>query len=303
MRSRLIIPINVSKFIKKAIDRNADLIVLDLEDSIPEDKKEYARSLIPKAIKQLSLSTTPIYIRVNAENDLLYKDIKQSVLEGITGIVLPKVDSKEMIKDIDHFITEMEIERNLCKGAFKISILIETAKGMQNINEILQSSERIDTVSIGMEDLATDMGFMMNEQTVEALNFFRMQLLISAKANNVLPMGTNGSISNYTNLQSYKKHAREAFELGFVGSSCIHPDQVEVLNESFQHDIKEIKEAKEIINVFEDAIRQGRASSSYKGKMIDYPHYNKYKKIIEKYDEIKKYEKLKKNERERTLKE
>jgi len=303
MRSRLIIPINVSKFIQKAVNRNADLIVLDLEDSIPEAEKEYARSLIPKAIEQLSLCTTPIYIRVNADNDLLYKDIKQSVSDGITGIVLPKVDSKEMIKNIDHFITEIETERNLKKGVFKLSILIETAKGIQNINEILQSSDRIDTVSIGMEDLATDMGFMMNEQTTEALNFFRMQLLIAAKANNVLPMGTNGSISNYTNLESYKKHAREAFELGFVGSSCIHPNQVELLNESFQYNMDEIKEAKEVINVFNDAIRQGRASSSYKGKMIDYPHYEKYKKIIARHNDINRYEQLKKNERERTLNE
>ncbi len=303
MRSRLIIPINVSKFIQKAIYRNADLIVLDLEDSIPEDEKEYARSLIPEAIEQLSMYITSVYIRVNADNDLLYKDIRQSVSEGVTGIVLPKVESKKMIKNIDDFITELEIERNLKKGAFRLSILIETAKGMQNINEILQSSNRIDTVSIGMEDLATDMGFMINEQTTEALNFFRMQLLIAAKANNVLPMGTAGSISNYTDLESYKKHARKAFELGFVGSSCIHPNQVELLNESFHYSMDEIKEAKEIINIFDDAVRKGRASSSYKGKMIDYPHYEQSKKIIARHNVVTKYEYLKKEERERTLKE
>lgn len=303
MRSRLIIPINVSKFIQKAIYRNADLIVLDLEDSIPEDEKEYARSLIPEAIEQLSMYITSVYIRVNADNDLLYKDIRQSVSEGVTGIVLPKVESKKMIKNIDDFITELEIERNLKKGAFRLSILIETAKGIQNINEILQSSNRIDTVSIGMEDLATDMGFMINEQTTEALNFFRMQLLIAAKANNVLPMGTAGSISNYTDLESYKKHARKAFELGFVGSSCIHPNQVELLNESFHYSMDEIKEAKEIINIFDDAVRKGRASSSYKGKMIDYPHYEQSKKIIARHNVVTKYEYLKKEERERTLKE
>lgn len=303
MRSRLIIPINVSKFIQKAIYRNADLIVLDLEDSIPEDEKEYARSLIPEAIEQLSMYITSVYIRVNADNDLLYKDIRQSVSEGVTGIVLPKVESKKMIKNIDDFITALEIEKNLKKGAFRLSILIETAKGMQNINEILQSSNRIDTVSIGMEDLATDMGFMINEQTTEALNFFRMQLLIAAKANNVLPMGTAGSISNYTDLESYKKHARKAFELGFVGSSCIHPNQVELLNESFHYSMDEIKEAKEIINIFDDAVRKGRASSSYKGKMIDYPHYEQSKKIIARHNVVTKYEYLKKEERERTLKE
>ena len=301
MRSRLIIPINVKKFIVKAIDRNADLIVLDLEDSIPSDQKLHARSLIPSAVKQLSMSTTPVYIRVNAENNLLYQDIQHAVIKGVTGIVLPKVDCEEQLKEIEHYITVLETKRNIKKGSFKISILIETAKGMQHINNILQSTDRIDTVSIGMEDLATNMGFMINEQTKNMLTLFWMQLLIAARANNVLPMGTTGSISNYTDLESYQKHAREAFELGFVGSSCIHPNQVALLNEAFHYNEDEINEAKEIVNVFDEAIRQGRASSSYNGKMIDYPHYEKHKNIITRNEDINKYEELKKIERERIL--
>lgn len=245
--------------------------------------------------------TTPVYIRVNAENDLIYKDIQHAVIQGVTGIVLPKVECQEQLKEIEHHITELENKRNMEKGSFKISILIETAKGMQHINDILQSTDRIDTVSIGMEDLATDMGFMINEQTKNVLTLFWMQLLIAARANNVLPMGTTGSISNYTDLENYQKHAREAFELGFVGSSCIHPNQVALLNEAFHYNEEEINEAKEIVNVFDGAIQKGRASSSYKGKMIDYPHYEKYKNMIKRNEDINEYEELKKSERERTL--
>lgn len=301
MRSRLVIPINVDKFIQKAVERNADLIVLDLEDSIPETQKDEARLRIPEAINQLSFNITPVYIRVNADKDLLYKDIEQAVMDGVAGIILPKAESEQVIQEVDEFITVLEKKKHLQVGTFKISLLIETAKGMQALNDVLKSSDRIDTVSIGMEDLSADMGFMINERTTDALNIFRMQLVTAAVANNVLPMGTMGSISNYTDLDKYRKHVREAFELGFVGTSCIHPNQVAILNEVFHYNDEELKEAKEIVDTFEKALEQGRASSSYKGQMIDYPHYAKYKQVVERNKDIIDYEHQKYKERERSL--
>lgn len=293
-RSRLIIPINVEKFVKKANKRNADVIVLDLEDSIPVNEKTQARNLIPSVLSELKKTVTPIYIRVNADAEIFFEDMQKSLQEEVSGIVLPKVESKEDIIAVDKLVTKIEKERNFKEGKFKISILIETAKGFLNMEEILSGSDRIDTISLGMEDLATNMKFTLNEQTSSALNYLRMKLLIVAKAYNVLPLGTVGSISNYTELDKYKEGAQESFQMGFVGSSCIHPNQVNILNESFHFTDKEIKEAKDIVNIFEDALHNGRASTSYRGKMIDYPHYEKYKDMISRHEEILKFESLKK---------
>ncbi|MFD1415789.1 HpcH/HpaI aldolase/citrate lyase family protein [Oceanobacillus jeddahense] len=296
VRSRLVIPINVNKFVQKANKRNADVIVLDLEDSIPYEEKEHARTLIPDAVQTISSLITPIYIRVNSEEDFLYKDIEKSVREGVSGIVVPKVESGHEIEKIDQWITELEKKANLAVGQFKISVLIETAKGFLDVADILKASKRIDTVSIGMEDLASDLGIILNQQTVASLNYFRLKLITVARAYHVIPLGLMGSLANYTDLDSYRKYAREAFELGFRGSSCIHPSQVEILNKSFKYNEEEINQARKIVNVFNNALAQGRASASYDGKMIDYPHYKKYQQIIDEYERVEKYERLKGNE-------
>lgn len=295
VRSRLVIPINVSKFVQKANKRNADVIVLDLEDSIPYEEKEYARTLIPDAVQTISSKNTPIYIRVNSEEVSLYKDIEESVREGISGIVVPKVESGRDVEKIDQWITEHEKKENLEVGKLKISVLIETAKGFLAVADILKASKRIDTVSIGMEDLASDLGIILNQQTAASLNYFRLKLITVARSYDVIPLGLMGSIANYTDLDSYRKYAREAFELGFRGSSCIHPSQVEILNESFKYNQEEINEAREIVNVFNHALEHGRASASYEGKMIDYPHFKKYKQIINENERVERYESLKGN--------
>lgn len=293
LRSRLILPINVKKFIQKAYTRNADALVLDLEDSIPRNKKEEARELITEALKHVSKSDCPIYIRVNADKEFLYKDIEKSVVKGVTGIVLPKVESSNDVLTLEKWITELEKEKSLNENSVTISILIETAKGFLNMEEIAQSSTRIESISLGMEDLAEDMGFVINENTNSTLNYMRMKLVTVAKAYNILPLGLTGSIANFTNLEKLKEDAQAAFELGFVGSSCIHPNQVEILNTAFNYTDQEVKEAEEIIKVFNNAVENNRASATYKGKMIDYPHYEKAIKIITKNQAVIKYEEKK----------
>src|SRR5699024_4924523 len=131
MRSRLVIPINVDKFIQKAVERNADLIVLDLEDSIPETRKDEARLRMPESKNQLSLNTTPDNNTWQADKEFLYKEIGQAVMDGVAGIILPKAESEQDIQEVDEFITDLEKKKHLQVGTFKIRLLIETAKGMQ----------------------------------------------------------------------------------------------------------------------------------------------------------------------------
>lgn len=299
LRSRLIIPINVKKFVEKAYLRNADAIVLDLEDSIPKNEKESSRKLIRDALSDVEKSGIPIYIRINSEQEHRYPDIEHSIIKGITGIVVPKVEYAQEIIEIENYVMKLEQKRNLPSGSIAISILIETAKGFLNIEEIVEASDRIESISLGMEDLAYDMGFSINDRNSSALDYLRMKLITVARANDILPLGLLGSIANYTDLDKLSQHAKGAYELGFVGSSCIHPDQVEVFNAAFHHTQEEVKESEKIVDIFNKAIREGRASATYNGQMIDYPHYENAKRVLNRKLIIDKHETRKQAAREK----
>src|SRR5699024_10962544 len=126
-------------------------------------------------------------------------------------------------------------ERGITSGKTQIGILIETAKGYLNMKSILESSERIESLTLGVEDLVTNLGIQMNERTDISLKQMRMKVVYTAKAYDVIPMGLMGSIANFSDLTSLEEDAKLAFEHGFSGSSCIHPKQVEILNNSFSY--------------------------------------------------------------------
>lgn len=291
IRSRLILPINVEKYVEKAYTRNADAIVLDLEDSIPFAEKITARDFVKPSIEKVQGGSL-IYIRVNSNDDLLLDDVKASIEKGVEGIVLPKVESEKTINEIDKWMSKIEREKGIEEGTTKISVLIETVEGYFNIDKILKSSSRIDTVTLGVEDFALDAGI---ESSVEGHEILvpKMDILFSAKNNNIMPLGIMGSMINYKDIEGFEKSAEKAHGYGFLGASCIHPGQVEILNKSFSPNEKDIVDAQGIIKAFETALKNQRASTEYNGKMIDYPLYDKAKKLLIQKDEINKLEKYK----------
>lgn len=300
-RSRLIMPITNEKFVKKAPLRNADIIVLDLEDSIPPDRKIEARSYLQESINTVVQGGGAVYVRVNNTNELIWGDISSAVTSNLTGIYLPKVETADQVKRIEDHLEKIEKEKNLAIGAVQLALAIETAKGYVNLESILKSSNRIQSVTLGVEDFAEDLGMKINSNTNETLKNVRIQLCIIARAYNVLPMGMLTSISNYTNLDEIEKNARLAYEHGFVGSSCIHPSNVEVLNASYMPSFEEVEEAKQLVKIFKNALNEGAGAINYKGKMIDIAHYEKAKNILSEYEMHLKFEEKKKIAREQYI--
>ncbi|MEI4771824.1 CoA ester lyase [Psychrobacillus sp. FJAT-51614] len=292
-RSRLVMPANNMKFIDKAPLRNADIIVLDLEDSVPSSQKLLARRDLKKKIEIANQGGSSIYVRVNNNTQLLKEDIDASISPPLTGIYVPKIEKAEQVVEIDELLSAYEKKLQLSDGHFKISILIETAKGLLNLNSILCSSKRIDTVSLGAEDFAKDVDLIMGESTKIALLNIRMQICIAAHAFGVLPMGLMSSIADFTNLEEVESSALLAYEHGFVGTSCIHPSNVEVLNKAFSPSEKSISEAHELIKVFDEAQQNGKSAIRFKEKMVDIPHYEQAKNLISTYEQILQYEQYK----------
>lgn len=284
-RSRLVIPINVDKFVEKAQSRGADMLVLDLEDSIPMEEKEEARKKVRSSIEKIKNGNSRIYVRVNSEQDFLFKDVFHSIWQGVSGIVLPKIENKEQIVEVDHWIRVLENERKLPDFSIAISLVVETSTGLKNLDSILSSSKRIDTVTLGTEDYAQDIGMVLNEESNAYLDSARMHIINMANAYNIIPLGMTSSMTDYTHLETFKKVAKISYSIGFQGSSCIHPTQVPILNESYIPDTKQVGHAKEVIQAFEKSLSENRASSSLNGKMIDYPHYNQAKKTLRIYEQ------------------
>lgn len=297
-RSRLIMPIHNRRFIEQAYLRNADCIVLDLEDSVPPQEKIKARELVKETIPIVKKGGSDVLVRVNNQDSLLRDDINSSVWPGIDGIYLPKVESVEEVEEIDKLITALEIRRRIKPNSITLGITIETAKGLQQVNEIAKSSGRIDSISLGVEDFSLDTGIHITEDTSQAMLYPRMKVLLAARANKILPLGLMGSIAGFQDLDGIERSAILAYKHGFLGASCIHPSNIEILNKCFSPSQEEVSYSKRVIDKFEEVIEQGKASAELDGRMIDTPHYEKAKQILLRHEKIMEMEKRKLRARE-----
>ena len=299
-RSRLIMPANSAKFVEKAWQRNADAIVLDLEDSVPITEKAATRQRIKEQVALAGKGGSDVLVRVNNDSRWLRDDVEAAVWPEVVGIVLPKVESGVELRQVEQQIARLESERGIPTGQIKISVLIESCLGFLRMDEIAGSSERIDSLTLGNEDFLRDAGIQDCADTFQALLQPRMQLLFTARAHGKTPMGLIGSLAHYNDADAFAKSAELAYKHGFLGASCIHPGNVEILNRAFSPTPAETETAGRIIEAFEAAVAQGRASTTFEGKMIDYVHYERAQKLFQRAAAIQAFE-LKKRQARQSL--
>jgi citrate lyase subunit beta / citryl-CoA lyase len=292
-RSRLIMPANERKYVEKAHLRNADAVCLDLEDSVPVSEKVATRALLREAILLAGKGGSDVLVRVNNTSELLKGDVEACVWPGLDGIFFPKADTGQQIRDLDRLLTELEQKRGIPPGHVKISIIAETLKGYLNVQETTGASERIDSLSLGTEDFATNTGMELSEATYHGWLIPRMQIVFVAHAYGKLPLNLLGSMAAFGDTAGFEKMAVLSYKHGFLGSSCIHPGNVEILNKSFSPTPEEIAHSQKLIAAFEQSLAAGRASASFEGRMIDYPHYEKAKKILARSAKIEALEQKK----------
>jgi citrate lyase subunit beta/citryl-CoA lyase len=297
-RSRLIMPANEKKYVEKAHRRNADAVVLDLEDSVPLSEKVATRAVLKDAIPLAGRGGSDVLVRVNHRDELLRGDVEASVWPGLDGIFFPKVETGEQVRALDRLLADLEPKRGLAPGHIKISVIAETLKGYLNLQEIAGASDRIDSLSLGTEDFATNTGMEMTEETYNAWLIPRMQIVFVARAYGKLPLNLVGSMAGFADTAGFEKLAVLSYKHGFLGSSCIHPGNVEILNRCFTPTQEAIDHSRKLIDAFERSLAAGRASAALEGKMIDYPHYEKAKQVLERHAKIEALEAKKRKARE-----
>ena len=279
-RSMLILPVNVPKFVEKAHTRGADAITLDLEDAVPPAEKEKARALVRDSIRLAGLGGSDVLVRVNNDEEHIYKDLEATVHDGLSAVFLPKTELPEQVLKLEGLIEKLERNRGLKSHSIKIAIHIESPLGIINLKEIAGAGARLESVSMGVDDYCLQMGIRPSD-SAEELVFPMMNIATVARAFNLVPLGILGSVANYKNLEKFRTAAEKSKKMGFAGAYCIHPDQVNILNEVFSPSKDEISWARRVMECFEKAVAEGRASTSLDGKMVDTPIYKQALALLE----------------------
>lgn len=288
LRSMLFVPGNNPRMISKAASLPADAIVFDLEDAVPLTDKEAARSMVRDAIKTRKAGGSSIFVRINAfTTGLTAEDLSYIVVDGLDGVLLAKAETGADIIKLDSMLKETEEKSGMAVGTVKISPILETAKGIINAYEIASAGERIVATSFGAGDYYRDMGRSTASITPEQteLLFARSQVAIAGRAAGVQAIDT-AFFGLLTDLDSFRKEAILALQLGFKGKYLIHPTQIDIANEVFSPSPDDIAHARKVVTTFEEAQSKGLGAVSLEGKMVDYMTYWQAKDLIDYFDLI-----------------
>lgn len=266
-KSFLFVPsIYPERFIK-ALQSGANQIIIDLEDSVEEAKKEVGRKNIADFSSQCAKNNDKFLIRINEtqsaefQKDLsLISTIKES--NSIVGIVLPKAQNYE---DIDI----------LSKFELPIIPIIESALGVENLDDIARHPSVL-ALSFGSLDMTLDLNLQEGEGKNFILNSIRTQIVLkSVKYNLLSPI--NGVYPDIKNIDGLKEDLLFAKSMGFGGSLCIHPNQVVPINEVFSPSAQQIAWAKEILSLRKNS---NDIIFNHNGMMVDLPVIKKAEQIL-----------------------
>jgi citrate lyase subunit beta/citryl-CoA lyase len=291
-RSTLILPVNVPRFVEKAHLRGADAIMLDLEDAVPPHEKGSARQLVREALPRVARGGAEVFVRVNHDPELLADDVAASVHAGLDGLCFPKAESADQIRHLDAQLLELERRRGLPQGRIEIYPLIESPRGLLQLEAIATASPRIRSITLGPEDYCLTLGVEPSAEGVELLYGVSKVVTVS-KACGLSPLGLLGSIAGFRDLDAFEQSAARAQRLGCVGASCIHPDQVEVLNRVFSPAPAAVARARAATEAFEAGVKQGTASVNVNGAMVDIPVYRRAQHVLEQVAAIARVEQRK----------
>ena len=276
-RSLMYVPVNVKRFVDKAHTRGADVVQIDLEDSIPPSEKDHARTLIEAVAPRVRRGGADVIVRINRPIAMAVRDIECSIVPGVDGLALTKVDSASHVKLLDELVTELEQSRGIRLGSIRFIVMIETAEAFLEIGAILRASSRIVAANIGGEDFATDCNM---EPLAETLLYPKQHMIVAASAARVMPFGFIASVADYSDMSAFSAMVKRSRAFGFMGAGCIHPLQVPVLNEAYKPDADEVIWAKRVVDGYADAQAAGRASFALDSKMIDIPVVERAERVL-----------------------
>jgi len=286
MRSWLFSPGDNEKKMAKAVESNADIALLDLEDAVAVENKPIARQMVQDLLRANAAERARIWVRINPLDGPYALDDLAAILPAQPGgIMLPKVDGRADVEKLDHYLSALEVANGMEEGSTPVIVLItETAEAMFHTGDY-KGVRRLVALTWGAEDLADAVGAMSNRDMDGSFSFTfelaRSLTLLGAAAAGVPAVET--ICADFKDLEALKARAEMVRRNGFRGMLAIHPAQVDVINAAFTPSADEIAEAKEIVEIFR--ANPGVGAIGYKGGMLDRPFLSRAQQLLAQVDD------------------
>ena len=271
---------------EKMARSDADVINLDLEDSVSPDDKPKARATIIEAIGDVDWGRKHLSVRINGlDTPYWYRDVVdllEQASDRLDQIMIPKVGCAEDIYAVDALVTAIERATGRSKR-IAFEVIIESAAGIANVDAIAAASPRLQAMSLGAADFAASMGMQTTGIGGTQENYYMLRdgvqhwsdpwhwaqtaIVAACRSHGVLPV--DGPFGDFSDDDGFRAQARRSATLGMVGKWAIHPKQIALANEVFTPSEAAVSEAREILAAMEQARAEGAGATVYKGRLVD----------------------------------
>lgn len=280
-RSWLFAPGDSEKKMTKAMEGEADIVLIDLEDAVAPDAKAAARPMVHDFIKAHPEHRARLWVRINPfDGPHTLADLAAVMPAHPGGIMLPKVYGRADVEKLDHCLSALEVANGIEEGSTLVIVLItETAEAMFHTGSY-KGAPRVVALTWGAEDLADSIGASSNRNEDGSYSFTyelaRSLTVLGAATAGVTAVETISA--DFRDLDALKARAEKVRRDGFRGMMAIHPAQVPVINAAFTPTEAEIAEAQEIVDVF--AANPGVGAIGWKGGMLDRPYLARAERLL-----------------------
>jgi malyl-CoA/(S)-citramalyl-CoA lyase len=264
----------------------ADVINLDLEDSVAPSDKPEARKNIIQAISDIDWGNKHLSVRINGlDTPYWYRDVVdllENAADRLDQIMIPKVGNASDLYAVDALVSAIETSKGR-KKRISFEVIIETAAGIAHVEEIAAASPRLQAMSLGAADFAASMGMQTTGIGGTQENYYMFRegqkywsdpwhwaqtaIVAACRTHGVLPV--DGPFGDFSDDEGFRAQALRSATLGMVGKWAIHPKQVSLANEVFTPSAEAVAEAREILEAMDEAQKTGAGAAVYKGRLVD----------------------------------
>jgi len=285
-RCQLFGPGSRPQLFEKMAASAADVINLDLEDSVAPDDKAQARKNVIQAVGDVDWGKKTLSVRINGlDSPYWYRDVVdllEQAGERLDQIMIPKAGNAKDIYAVDALVSSVEAAMGRSKR-LAFEVIIETAAGIAHVEEIAAASPRLQAMSLGAADFAASMGMQTTGIGGTQENYYmhregerywadpwhwaQAAIVAACRTHGVLPV--DGPFGDFSDEAGFRAQALRSATLGMVGKWAIHPSQVALANEVFTPSDAAVAEARAILAAMEQAKAEGAGAAVYKGRLVD----------------------------------
>lgn len=302
-RCQLFGPASNPALFEKMAASAADVVNIDLEDSVAPSDKDSARANAIAAINDIDWGRKTLSVRINGlDTGWWYRDVVdllEKAGERLDQIMIPKAGCAADIYAVDALVTSVEKAMGR-KKPLAFEVIIESAAGISHVEEIAAASPRLQAMSLGAADFAASMGMATTGIGGTQENYYMLHqgqsywpdpwhwtmaaIVAACRTHGVLPV--DGPFGDFSDDEGFRAQARRAATLGMVGKWAIHPRQIALANEVFTPSAEALAEAREILAAMEAAKARGEGATTYKGRLVDIASIKQAEGIVKQADMI-----------------